>query len=92
MEDISQENSELRGKCEKFEKSNQSLMAQLARLQNIVKKLSPQPTTAQTGICLAVRNIVTIRLLGSCLLMVSVYTPSLGVIPSILTSYTTLIK
>ena len=54
MEDISQENSELRSKCDKFERSNQSLMAQLTKLQNMIKKIAPQQSASQTGICLMV--------------------------------------
>ena len=54
MEDISQENSDLRNKCEKYERSNQSLMTQLTKLQNMIKKIAPQQSASQTGICLMV--------------------------------------
>lgn len=55
MEDISRENTDLRKRCDKFEQSNQSLLAQLSKLQNMVKKLAPQHGAAQTSICLMVR-------------------------------------
>ncbi|XP_067946208.1 cyclic AMP-responsive element-binding protein 3-like protein 1 [Watersipora subatra] len=54
MEDISQENTDLRNKCDKYERSNLSLMSQLTKLQNMVKKLAPQQSASQTGICLMV--------------------------------------
>lgn len=54
MEDISHENSDLRSKCDKYERSNQSLMSQLTKLQNIIKKFAPQQSAGQTGICLMV--------------------------------------
>jgi len=53
MEDISRDNTDLRKKCDKYELSNQNLMSQLQKLQNIIRKIAPQQA-GQTGICLMV--------------------------------------
>lgn len=61
MEDIGRENTDLRKKCDKFELSNQNLMSQLQKLQNMIRKIAPQQAS-QTGICLMVSDsTVTIK-------------------------------
>ena len=56
VDDIVKENDSLKRRCDTYESSNKSLISQLNKLQQLVKRISPRQVTAQTSTCLLVRS------------------------------------
>jgi len=54
VDDIVKENDDLKRRAETYETSNRSLISQLNKLQQLVKRISPKHVTAQTTTCLMV--------------------------------------
>lgn len=66
VESYSQENGDLRKKCDNLQNNNQSLLSQLQKLQQIVRGLRPtSPTSTGTGTCLMVLVMCFAVFLGS---------------------------
>ena len=56
VDDIVKENDSLKRRCDTYESSNKSLISQLNKLQQLVKRISPRQVTAQTSTCLLVSS------------------------------------